>query len=242
MAHTLESVKAQLQADITASNTKTGASDTNIHAAMSRLIAGFGSGSGGITPTGTKQISSNGTHDVANYAYAEVNVPASGITPTGTKSITSNGTHDVTNYASANVNVPSITEIIDINITATKGGSAATTVTLASGNAFAKTHYAKEGFMITLVPQFQVPFSTGAIVTFYHGNRKVSGHSTAWTGVGLYWSSSTTVAAYQIATALSGTTYQAGFRVNSSGNIVLYLPANRYLVAGQYKIVMTVAG
>ena len=33
------------------------------------------SGSGtGIVPTGTKQIKTNGTHDVTAYAYAEVNV------------------------------------------------------------------------------------------------------------------------------------------------------------------------
>ena len=30
---------------------------------------------GGKQPTGTKQITSNGTHDVAGYASADVNVP-----------------------------------------------------------------------------------------------------------------------------------------------------------------------
>lgn len=59
---------------------------------------------GGITPTGTKSITTNGTHDVTSYASAQVNVPT-GITPTGTKTITTNGTHDVTSYASASVNV-----------------------------------------------------------------------------------------------------------------------------------------
>lgn len=61
-------------------------------------------GGGGSEPTGTISITENGTHNVKNYATADVNVP--GIIPTGTTNITTNGTHNVTNYASAEVNVP----------------------------------------------------------------------------------------------------------------------------------------
>lgn len=47
----------------------------------------------GITPTGTINIIENGTHDVANYANANVEVPAKTLT---TKSITSNGLYKAT--------------------------------------------------------------------------------------------------------------------------------------------------
>lgn len=68
---------------------------------------------GGITPTGTKQISisSNGTttEDVTTYASAEITVSVPSVSPTGTKQITisSNGTttEDVTNYANAEIAV-----------------------------------------------------------------------------------------------------------------------------------------
>lgn len=60
----------------------------------------------GITPTGTKNINTNGTHDVTNYASANVAVPASAV-DSGTKNITSNGNNqDVVGYAAVNVSVP----------------------------------------------------------------------------------------------------------------------------------------
>lgn len=68
---------------------------------------------GYIKPSGTKQVQSNGTHDVVNYASVNVNVPNvipdGYIKPTGTKQITTNGTHDVKSYESVSVSVQSST-------------------------------------------------------------------------------------------------------------------------------------
>lgn len=71
-----------------------------------------GTGGGGITPVGTKTITENGTHDVAQFAQAKVEVPV-GITPVGTKeiSVMQNGevTEDVTSFKNVHIitNVPS---------------------------------------------------------------------------------------------------------------------------------------
>lgn len=62
-----------------------------------------------IIPSGTLNITENGTHDVTAYESASVDVPIPPgyIVPSGTVEISSNGTVDVTQYASADVSVAS---------------------------------------------------------------------------------------------------------------------------------------
>lgn len=83
--------------------TKNGSSDTYKPAEMADAIEDI---PGGITPSGTISIATNGTVDVTQYASASVAVPNPS---TGTKqiSITQNGTttENVTDYANAEITV-----------------------------------------------------------------------------------------------------------------------------------------
>lgn len=74
-------------------------------AQISNVLNGKAGSGGGITPTGTKQITTNGTHDVTEYANVAVSVPV-GVFPSGTLNITKNGTHNVRNYDNVSVNIP----------------------------------------------------------------------------------------------------------------------------------------
>lgn len=67
-----------------------------------------GGGGGGIIPSGTLDITENGTYNIRLYENVNVNVQAH--PPTGTIEITENGTVDVTNYGTAIVDVQGAAE------------------------------------------------------------------------------------------------------------------------------------
>ena len=195
--------------------------------------------------SGTKTITSNGTHDVTNYASAQIDVPV-GVTPSGTKTITENGTHDVTNFASAFVNVPIPAQKIytfPITVSSALGAGANKNQVILPGNDFVKAHYADDGFFAIWIPlNATTAAASGVAGMVYQGNRAVLTTKSTCYGGFFRSTGETANPGYMIATAkISGTGYNVSLRANSSGNINLYVASAYTVPAGGYLLVLGLA-
>lgn len=197
----------------------------------------------GIVPTGTKSITTNGTHDVTSYASAEVKVPASGITPSGSINITENGTYDVTAEATAIVNVASnsVVRQITFDSDVSNTASPSTEKVLLADDPFVAEHYNDLTFVATLVPNFTPAAATGVIGLITQGNRLLVDVNNDYYGISLIYSSETAANAAYATTPLTGNGYTACFKAYNTGKLVLRLASTRIVKAGSYTLILTCA-
>ena len=165
--------------------------------------------------SGTKTITSNGTHDVTNFASALVNVP-----------------------------VPA-QKIYTFPITVSSALGAGTNKNqvILSGNDFVKAHYADDGFFAIWIPlNATAAAASGVAGMVYQGNRAIITTKATYYGGFIRSSGETANPGYMVATAkISGNGYNVSLRANSAGNINLYVAAAYTVPAGDYLLVLGLA-
>lgn len=221
----------------------------------------------GITPTGTKNITSNGSHDVTSFATAQVNVPVpSGyIKPSGSKTITSNGTHDVTSYASAVVNVPAsgITPSGEKTITAngqydvTNFASALVNIQGLNARVFTSTvstdvtsgiatiagnndwikSLKNNANAFVMVRYLGIKASTAATGFWFNANFKLAYSGGTAYNAFTYRQSASTASYAQNVNGLTNENYGGNLSVGENGNLYVYVNASYPVKAGTYQII-----
>lgn len=211
---------------------KTGATGAIIADDFPTVIDGLSTG--GITPTGTKTITTNGTHDVTNFASALVNVQ-SGITPTGTKEITANGEFDVTNFAKALVNVEGLNaKIFTTTISADVTSGAPT---LLAANSYIKSLKTKSNSFV-LVRYLGVKASTAMLSFWFIANFPLwyNGASAYKSLIARTTTSATTLLSGSYGLE-SGENYNGHLCCDANGKLYLYVNSTYPLKAGTYQII-----
>lgn len=167
----------------------------------------------GITPTGTKTITTNGTHDVTQFASALVNVP-----------------------------VPAEKMVVlPITISEDLGAGTNKNQPIVTGNDFVKQHYADDGFAGILVPLSgdSINAASGVVTFVYHGNRPLIKTSATYYGCFTKSNGPSSYTAVQPNNAkINAKGYNVSFRVDSAGTVNLYVASNFTVKAGNYLLVL----
>lgn len=211
---------------------KTGGTGTIVADDFPSVISSLSTG--GITPSGTKTITSNGTHDVTSFATAQVNVPSSGITPSGEKTITANGQYDVTSFASALVNIQGLNARVftsTVSADVTSG-----TATIAGANDWIASIRNNANAFI-LVRYLGLTTSTASSNIWFNTNFALGYSGTTKYNTLAYRQTSSTASGAFNVNGLTGINYGGHLTVNDNGSLTVSINASFPVKAGTYQIV-----